>query len=277
MRSLLNFLLKYHNIILLLLLEVVAFYLIGSNTSYHNSVITNKLKGAESVIQEKVTNFGDYLKLREVNNTLSVENARLRNLLERTYNNSDISFFAVNDSILKQQYVYTQADVVNQSLSKQKNFFTLNKGLNHGIDEGMVVVGPNGIAGVIVGVSNNYSVSMSLLNLDFRLSGRFRKNGYFGSLKWDGLDRSILSFDEIPHHVTIGIGDTIETSGFSALFPAGLMVGVVSRYDDKGGDFYNIDVKLATDFLNLSYVYIIGNLKRAEQITLEESIEEISN
>ncbi len=275
MRSLLNFLLRYQNIIILLLLEAAAFYLLANSTSYHNAKITNSLRGCETAMQEKVANFVEYFKLREINNTLSEENTRLRNTLERTYSNSEISFFAVNDSVQRQQYVYTQAYVVNQSLTKQKNFFTLNKGTSHGIDEGMAVVGPDGIAGVIVGVDKNFSVAMSLLNLDFRLSARFRKNGYFGSLNWKGLDRSLLSFDEIPHHLIVNIGDTIETSGFSALFPAGLMVGCVSGFDDKDGDFYNIDVKLATDFHNLNYIYIIGNLKRYEQVTLEESIEEI--
>ncbi len=166
--------------------------------------------------------------------------------------------------------------MVNQSLTRQKNFFTLNKGTNHGIDEGMAVVGPDGIAGSIVGVSKNFSVAMSLLNLDFRLSARFRKNGYFGSLKWEGLNRSLLSFNEIPHHLSVNIGDTIETSGFSAMFPAGLMVGVISGFDDSNGDFYDIDVKLTTNFHNLTYVYIIGNLKRFEQVTLEDRVEEVN-
>ena len=273
MRSLLNFLLKYQSILLLLLLEAAAFYLLANSTSYHNAKITNSFRGAESTLQEKVTNFTEYFKLREINYTLSLENTQLRNTLERTYSNSEISFFTVNDSVQRQQYVYTQADVVNQSITKQKNFFTLNKGTNHGIDVGMAVVGPNGIAGVTVGVSENFSVAMSLLNLDFRLSARFRKNEYFGSLNWKGLNRSLLSFDEIPHHLTINIGDTIETTGFSAFFPAGLMVGFVSEFDDKDGDFYNIDVKLATDFHNLTYVYIIGNLRKYEQVILEESIE----
>lgn len=275
MRSLLNFLLKYHNIFLLLLLEVAAFYMLANNTSYHNTKITNSLRGAEAAMQEIAANFSEYFKLREINYTLSVENTQLRNKLERTYSNSEISFFAVDDSLQRQQYVYTQADVVNQSFTKQKNFFTLSRGTVHGIDEGMAVVGPDGIAGVIVGVSKNFSVAMSLLNLDFRLSARFRKNGYFGSLNWEGLNKSVMSLDEIPHHLQVNIGDTIETSGFSAFFPADLMVGVVSRFDEKDGDFYNIDVKLATDFHNLTYVYIIGNLKRYEQITLEERIEGI--
>jgi len=273
MRSLLNFLLKYNNIFIFLLLEVVAFYLLAAGTSYHNIKLSNAVKSAEGNLQERLYNASRYLSLKEVNDALLRENLELRNKLERTYSDFDINFFPVNDSIHKQQYIFSNASIVNNSFNKQKNFITLNKGTNHGIKEGMAVVSPDGIAGVIVGVSRNFSVAMSVLNLDFRLSARFRRNGYFGSLTWDGRDESLASLNEIPTHLEINIGDTLETSGYSAVFPAGLQIGTVSSFDREGAaDFYNISVKLSTDFHNIDWVYIIGNLMKEEQNELEDSI-----
>ena len=83
---------------------------------------------------------------------------------------------------------------------------------------------------------------MSLLNLDFRLSARMKSNGYFGSLSWDGRDYRYAILNEIPQHVNINIGDTVETTSYSAIFPEGILVGVVSDFEKTGGDFYKIRV-----------------------------------
>jgi rod shape-determining protein MreC len=270
MRSLLNFLIRYNSIIIFLLLEVFAFYLLSNATSYHNIKLSNASRATEAVLQKRIAGASEFFSLREINKALYDENLELRNRLERTYSDDEIYFFTVNDSLHKQQYIYTIARIVNQSVNKQKNFITLNKGSFHGIQSGMAIIGPEGIAGLIVGVSNNFSVGMSLLNLDFRLSARIRKNGYFGSLNWTGIDIRKASLNEIPHHVELTSGDTIETSGFSAIFPEGQLIGTISGFNKEGGDFYDIDVNLSTDFQQLSYVYIIGNLTRDEQGEIEE-------
>jgi rod shape-determining protein MreC len=123
---------------------------------------------------------------------------------------------------------------------------------------------------MIVGSSDNFSVAMSLLNLDFRLSSRIRSNGYFGSLAWDGRDYRYAVLNEIPQHVIISIGDTVETTNYSAVFPEGVMVGVISDFERSGSDFYRIRVALSTNFRRLNYVNVIKNIKRGEQQQLEK-------
>jgi rod shape-determining protein MreC len=159
--------------------------------------------------------------------------------------------------------------VIGNSVNKQKNFITLNKGKKHGIGTDMAVTNSEGVLGVIVGTSENYSVAMSLLNIDFRLSARIKTNGYFGSLTWDGRDYKHVILSEIPQHVVINEGDTIETTGYSAVFPEGILIGSVSDIRKSGSDFYNITVSLAADFKKLNYVNIVGNLKKSEQLELE--------
>jgi rod shape-determining protein MreC len=134
----------------------------------------------------------------------------------------------------------------------------------------MAVTTGSGIAGKVVGVSENFSVAMSLLNLDFKVSTRLKSNGYFGSLSWDGRDYRYAVLSEIPQHVSVNIGDTIETTGYSAIFPEGVMVGIVSDFEKSGGDFYKIRVSLATDFKKLHFVNVIGNMKKTEQLDLEK-------
>ncbi|MFP4487833.1 MAG: rod shape-determining protein MreC [Bacteroidales bacterium] len=269
MRSLLNFLKKYGNILLFLLLEGIAIYLLAARPNYHNIKLSLALNGTSAFFQERISMAAEYFSLREMNEQLLRENRELKNSMQRIYNNADISTFSVTDSINRQQYVYVQADAVNNSVNKQKNYITLDKGTFDGVKEDMAVTGPNGIVGIIVEAGRNYSVAMSALNLDFRLSARLRKNEYFGSLRWDGVDINRLLLSEIPHHVNLSIGDTVETTGYSAVFPEGIMVGTITEFDDSPGDFYEIKLRPSTEFRKLNHVYIIINLEKEEQLEAE--------
>ncbi len=272
MRSLLNFLKNFGNILLFLLLEGIAIYLLAARPNYHNIKLSKVLNGTSTFFQERINNATDYFNLREMNQQLLRENRELRNSMQRIYRNPEASIFRVNDSIRMQQYVYVQADAVNNSVNKQKNYISLDKGTLDGVREDMAVTGPQGIVGIIVEAGRNYSIAMSALNLDFRLSVRLRKNGYFGSLRWDGVDINTLMLNEIPHHVNLSIGDTIETTGYSAFFPEGVMVGTISEFDDSPGDFYEIKLRPSTEFRKLNHVYIIINLKKKEQLETEDLI-----
>jgi rod shape-determining protein MreC len=101
------------------------------------------------------------------------------------------------------------------------------------------------------------------------------KNEYFGTVKWNGTDYRTADLYEIPNHVKLIKGDTVVTSSYSALFPEKIPVGTVLDFTTKGEDnFYNIRIKLAVDFKNLRYVYIIKNIFRKEQIELEKKSEQ---
>ena len=273
MRNLLNFLLKHNNLIVFLILEAVALALLTSANSYHNSRIVKVSLESTARLESKINKTRSYIGLREINSALALENSILKNTLERFSLNNNIVFHSVNDSLYKQKYHYTTAEVINNSVNKQKNFFTLNKGSNSGITTDMAVITNNSVAGVVVGCSDNYSVAISLLNIDFKVSARIRSSGYFGSLGWDGKDYRQAQLSEIPQHVIIGIGDTVETTGYSTIFPEGLLIGRISDFRKKGSDFYNITVDLANDFRKLRYVDIAGNLNKAEQTKLENQFQ----
>jgi rod shape-determining protein MreC len=136
----------------------------------------------------------------------------------------------------------------------------------------MAIIADGGVAGAVVGCSENFAMVMSLLNLDFRLSARIKSNGYFGSLSWDGKDYRKAILSDIPQHVTISIGDTIETTGYSAMFPEGVMVGTVIDFRKPGSDFYSITILLKTDFRKLHFVDVVANKRKQEFVELENQI-----
>jgi rod shape-determining protein MreC len=270
MRNLLNFLARYNNLLIFLIFEGIALSLVVTGNNYHNTRIVKGIQNLTNGIRQKIDNTRTYLSLSEVNKTLAAENAALKNNLEKYVRKENLLFFSVTDTVYNQQYVYTTAEVIDNSVNRQKNFFTLNKGSRQGLSVDMAVTSADCAAGVIVGCSNNYSVAMSLVNLDFRLSARIKSNGYFGSLNWDGIDYGHAILNEIPQHVTVNEGDTIETTGYSAVFPEGIIVGIVSDFEKTGGAFYKIRVKLITDFRRIHFVNVIGNIRKTEQQELEK-------
>lgn len=269
MKNLLNFIVRFHNFIIFLFLETLAIYLLATNNNYHNTKVVKSINSITYGLEKRIANTRSYLRLNEINASLAVENTYLKNEIERLRKEENSVFFSYSDSSHKQQYNYITAKIVNNSTNKQKNFITINKGTLDGIYPDMAVISPSGVAGIIVSSSDNYSVAMSLLNLDFRLSSRMRRNGYFGSLAWDGRNYQYAILNDIPNHIDIEVGDTIETTSFSAIFPEGLFVGTISDFEKANGDFYTITVRLATDFKNLEFVNIIGNLRKTEQKELE--------
>lgn len=269
MRNLLHFLLKYNNLIVFLILEGIAFYWLASGNLYHNSKIIKGVQGITKGLEERISNSRSYFSLREINSKLASENSALRNNIERFKSTGDLKYIPVRDTVFKQQYQYISAKVINNSVNKQKNYFTIDKGKKQGVSVDMAVADGSNIAGVIVGCSDNFAVAISVLNLDFRVSARIKSNGYFGSLTWNGRNYRHAVLNEIPQHINVNIGDSIETTGYSAIFPEGMSVGTVSDLKKSGSDFYNITVELFTDFRKLHYVNVIGNLKRGELVELE--------
>jgi rod shape-determining protein MreC len=270
MRNLLNFLARYNNLIIFLILEGIAFILLSSGNNYHRSRLVNSVRGITNGIDKRIYNTKSYLNLRVVNGSLAAENVALRNQIARLVRQDNSGFSSYTDSLNRQIYTHTSAEVIENSINRQKNFFTINKGDNQGIKPDMAVITSSGVAGVVVGCSGNFSVVMSLLNLDFKVSARIKSNGYFGSLSWDGHDYRHAILSEIPQHVIVSAGDTIETTGYSAIFPEGVIIGTVSDYEKFGGDFYRISVLLSTDFKKLYYVDVIGNKQKLEQLNLEK-------
>jgi len=273
MRNLIRFILTYHFFILFLIFEALALTLLFNYNHFQRAKFINSSQRVTGLVYAKIDVLNEYLSLKETNQQLAIENAKLNNILQRAYRSDEIFFYRETDTTHRQQYWYTSARIINNSINKQHNFLTLNKGSEDGIRPEMAVVAPNGIVGVVNGVSKNFSTVMSLLNTNLRVSVKVKKNNAFGSLSWDGINHREAILNEIPYHIDIAEGDTIITSGFSTIYPEGILIGVIKDFEVKGGNFYVIRVQLSTDFKRLTYVSVVRNLKRDEQLELEKRSE----
>ena len=274
MRNILVFFIRYHFLLLFLLLEILSITLLINSTYYQSSAILKACSRVTCYFYNSVSNATVYLKLMTINQDLARENALLRQMKGVSFLKNDTNSFWVKDTLYKQQYRYIVAEVVLNTVGKRNNYIMLDKGSRSGIQKDMAVITSNGIVGTVVNVSENFCWVMSLLNKHTRISGRIVKNNQMGTVVWNGIDHIYGTLTDIPAHVKIAKGDTIQSSGYSYIFPAGLMIGTITDFRVEQGDhFYTIPFKFSVDFNALQYVYVVKNLMKEEQDSLKKSTE----
>jgi rod shape-determining protein MreC len=253
-----------------LALEGISMVLIVSMNNYQRVTFFNSSNNIVGTVYERFSNLDDYFSLGRTNARLSAENAALRRKLQTLIRNQEK--YPVNrpDTVDAPAYIFTSAKVISNSANKQFNYITLNKGSRQGIKPDMGIINDEGVVGVITNVSPNYATGLSLLNKRLSIPAKITKNNYFGALVWDGEHANTADLKEIPFHIMVNVGDTVVTSGYSNIFPEGIMIGTIQKYDvETGTNFYNIKVELSTNFKTLKYVEVVQNTKRAELIKLE--------
>jgi len=272
MRSLFRFLLQNYFLMMFLVLEAFSLVLIVSFNNYQRVSFFNSSNNFTGAVYEKFSSFDDYFSLSLTNAQLAAGNASLRKQLQLRVMQQDK--YPVNrpDTVQAPAYIFTSAKVINNSVNKQFNYITLNKGARQGIKPDMGIIDADGVVGVITNVSPNYSTGLSLLNKRLSIPAKITKNNYFGSLVWDGEHYNTADLKEIPFHIIVNIGDTVVTSGYSNIFPEGIMIGTIKKFDvESGTNFYNIKVELSTNFKTVKFVEVVQNTKREELINLESN------
>ncbi len=271
MRNLLQLIIRYHFFILFLLLEVFSFLFVIRYNHFQRASFNSFATSVEGFIYERFGGLKAYLDLRTVNQNLSRENNVLLNEIDRLGRITALADQQSVESTGRRQFLYRSARVINNSVNKPFNFITVDKGSMHGIEPEMAVTSSEGVVGIVFSVSNHFSTVLPVLNQNFGLSSKLKKNNYFGSLHWTGSAVNEAELSAIPGHVDVSVGDTVVTSGFSSIFPADVLIGTISQISTEDQSFYTIRVKLSVNFRKLAYVNIIENLMLEEQLNLENT------
>lgn len=278
MHTLLDFIKRYNYILLFIILEVVSIVLITRNTYYQNSKIVSWGNNIAGSWYSGVSSVSGYFGLKHENELLAKENAELRAHMAASYIDYTKSEFTIEDTVYQQRYNYQEAKVIKKSWSQQYNYIMINKGSKQGIKPDMAVISPQGIVGVVINTTQNFSTIMPILHPDSRNSVKIKRTGNNGSLIWDGKDYRYASVIDIPSTHKLYKNDTIVTSGLANDFPEGILVGYVSGLSTvKGSGFYDVKIRLATDFNRLDHVYVIDNRFKDEQDTLNQLIQQTEN
>ena len=275
MRNLLNFLLKYNYWLLFILLEVICFVLLFRFNNYQQSVFFTSANVVAGMVYEVSGGISSYFHLKSVNEDLLDRNMALEQQitnLENRLKDYRIDSITMNSIRYLEQadYKIFKAHVIRNSLNQADNYITLDKGSSAGIRPEMGVIDGNGVVGIVYKTSPSYSLVISVLNSKSSISCKIIGSEYFGYLKWEYGDSRYAYLKDLPRHAEFNLGDTVVTSGYSTVFPAGVMVGTVDDMSDSNdGLSYLLKIKLATDFGKLGNVRVISRNGQGEQRELE--------
>lgn len=280
MRNLLNFLIKYNYWFLFLLLEVASFILLFRFNHYQQSVYFTSANGVAGKVYEISGGITSYFHLKTANEDLLDRNmwleqrlSFLENVLKE--NGLDSARLYSMERLAPTEYQIFKANVIKNSLNKADNYITLDRGTTEGIRPEMGVVDANGVVGIVYKTSPHYSLVIPLLNSKSSISCKIVGSDYFGYLKWEGGDSRFAYLKDLPRHAEFNLGDTVVTSGYSTVFPEGVMVGTVDDMSDShDGLSYLLKIKLATDFGKVSNVRVISRNGQDEQKALESRADE---
>lgn len=280
MSQLFRLIFRIRNFILFVILELLSFWLIVKNNNYWEVSFFNTSNFYAAKTLESSNYVKNYMNLGNVNAQLVAENAQLKKeaVAISQFKSREGDYYKV-DSMFAKRFEFKIAKVVNNTVNLSKNYLTLDKGKLDGIEPGMGVICPQGVVGQVMQCSDHFSRIYSVLHSEFNVSSeiksallRQKNDKALGIAKWGGLNPRLIDLTTIDRFKPIKQGDSVITSEQNVIFPSGTMLGKIKKLSAKEDQaFFNIEVELATDFQNLSYVYIVNNKLKKEQEELEKT------
>lgn len=256
-------------------LQIFALVLIFSRNSMQQSWIAGQTAAFNSTVSGFIDEGTSYLKLKQTNEQLVAQNKQLMEQLYGKQQGNYPVFRKVHDTVGGGQiYTFVDGDIVYNSINRKDNYFTINRGRLQGVGPKMGVIAPKGIAGIVVNTTDNYALVQSVLSTNkIKINAALKKSGYFGTLSWRGENSRLMHLSDIPKYVPLKVGDTVVTDGKSAIFPQGIMIGRVAGYEvDTKTGFWDISVELSETMGNISKIYVVKNLKKAEVRKIEDTL-----
>lgn len=281
MRALFSFLWRYYPFFLFVVLEVVAMRMVLAG-AYQSSVSSALYQNVGGRYYTMVDEVQQYFALQEDNQRLAAENARLKNTLadykaatqpsqfvsaDSLYLYADSTLPPLSDSM--QHFEYTTAKIINNQIQRTRNYLMIDKGSADGVEKNMGVVSEQGLVGIVADVSEHFSTALSLLNTDAHFSVLVMPSGELCSLHWDAEQQQYAYLLHLEPSADIAVGDTVISSGYSHIFPRGIMAGTVYNIEHTQSHF-EVQIRLSVDFSRLHWVNIIRNPYYHEISDLEE-------
>lgn len=255
---------------LFLLLEVFSGLLLFKYNNYQGSIWFTQANTIAAYVHEWEAKALAYLRMPAENAELVQRNVllqhetdSLRNLLAEALKDSSVTEKKQAEVLREMKLI--PAHIVDNSVRNRDNLLVINAGSNAGVEPEMGVVSGTGVVGIVSAVTPHYSLVISILNSHSSISCRLRRTDYFGYLKWKGGNTLRAYMEDVPRHAQIKVGDIVETSGFSNVFPAGIFLGKVAKIKNSSdGLAYELEILLGTDMSNLRHVNVISNLNKEE-------------
>lgn len=276
MHNLTEFLAKHNHWFVFLVLEVVSMVLLFRYNSYQGSVWFSSANAVTGKVYEWDSAVESYFSLSGVNSQLTQRNAFLEqqvrmldDSIARLTRSQEAAVTCLSSMVPFQGCRLIPAKVVANMVNRYDNLITIDKGSADGVKRDMGVVCGMGVVGIVYLVSEHYSIVIPALNSHSNISCTIQRRGYFGYLRWRGGSSQLAYLEDVPRHAHFKLGDNVVTSGYSSVFPPGVMVGkVLHVFNSADGLSYRVQVKLSTDFARLRDVCLVDDSALQERIDL---------
>lgn len=276
MHNLTEFLAKHNHWFVFLVLEVVSMVLLFRYNSYQGSVWFSSANAVTGKVYEWDSAVESYFSLSGVNSQLTQRNAFLEqqvrmldDSIARLTRSQETAVTRLSSMVPFQGCRLIPAKVVANMVNRYDNLITIDKGSADGVKRDMGVVCGMGVVGIAYLVSEHYSIVIPALNSHSNISCTIQRRGYFGYLRWRGGSSQLAYLEDVPRHAHFKLGDNVVTSGYSSVFPPGVMVGkVLHVFNSADGLSYRVQVKLSTDFARLRDVCLVDDSALQERIDL---------
>jgi rod shape-determining protein MreC len=241
--------------------------------SYPKSQFLTTANAISGSLLETRNNIVKHFNLEANNKALQAENILLRKRLPESYMKIQNQTFKINDTIYEEQYDYIAGEIVNTTLTRRNNYFTINLGAIQGIETKMGVFSENGIVGRVFYVSEHFSLVKSVLSENINVDVVIQPSGIKGLLKWDGKDPEVGFISGISNDYKILIGSEVITGSGSGVFPKGLSVGKVKKITSvEGKPLWDVHIDFSEDYRKLQNVYVVKNRLQKELEKIEFAI-----
>lgn len=260
---------NFKEYIVLVILLIISLFILSQNQNSKvrqvRAVAFGSFAAVTSVVSD-VINISSYKKenerLREVNAELMLQVNRLR---EYGIINQELkNLLNLKDSV---NYPLIPATVVSKLSTRSQGSITINVGVKDSVKPGMPVINDKGLVGVIISVSEDYSIARTLQNIDLKLTVKDERSRTDGIMKWDGKELAIV---DVPKTYDIEAGDRIVTSEISSIIPVPVPVGVITGLSKvETGIFNEARVKSFVDFGSVENVFVIGIVESRQKNNLE--------
>ncbi|WP_367391705.1 rod shape-determining protein MreC [Lewinella sp. LCG006] len=265
MSSLLQLFTRQGAFFLFATLEVVCLYLIITYNTPQQEVASSTWNMYSGVVMERASKAQNYLKLEQLNDQLREENAALLSRMPNAFYTEALNNDTIQNDSLRQRYNYIAGEIINKSPLSANITYVVNRGHIHGVEPHLGVINGKGVVGIVVQVAQRHCRVMSITHRSMRISAGLRNKNFFGSLRWNGGDTRIATLYAIPEYADVAIGDTVETTGYSNIFPTGVPIGSVSRKNVKEGDnTLELEVKLFNNLYEVKDAYIVRDLMKGD-------------
>lgn len=205
-------------------------------------------------LQQRVT------ELETTNNTLMVENVRLREV-ERE---NELLRQLLNYTRSNPQFSYQSATVIGRSIGRDPTnllyYVFVDVGARQGVAENMPVITDRGLVGRVTAVGPNAAQVLMLIDPASAVNAIIQNSRATGIVR--GNIDNILTLERIPQSETVSPGDIVLTSGLGGNFPGKLVIGQVTEVIRRDQDlFQTARIRPTVDFDKLEVLLIITSFE----------------